>query len=80
MAPSDFSISHFERVPGAFLTDVLGLSRRQVVNLTRDKVLTQSVKGKYNLAESVQAYNAYSSDGHVSLSARQAPAPGRRRD
>jgi len=72
VAKTPFRISDLECVSGPVVAHVLGLSDRQVRNLTHDKVLVQVSKGKYDLAAAVQAYNAYSSDGHVSLSARQA--------
>lgn len=52
-------------VSGTELADLIGITDRQVRNLHRANVLHQAGKGKYPLAESLQAYIAYAAHGKV---------------
>lgn len=53
------------QVSGQVVADVIGITRRQVTNLTQMDVLKQTAKGKYSLADAVQAYLKWRDGGRV---------------
>jgi len=53
------------RVTRLVLSQILGVAEKTVTRLYQQGVLPQSVKGKYDLAKSVQAFIAYRSHGAV---------------